>query len=137
MAEQFKISSPTLFHTKQFFLMTEIDSGSVTKLKSKLIRKIAHTNPIFKTVKTNSDFKFFRLLKICQDLQLKFPENVPAGIYLFKVNNRNTRTRCELCSKLTIKISERHHWRRSVVFVVNFEHISHLFLVLQLLTLNI
>ena len=27
----------------------------------------------------------------------------PAGIYLFKVNNRNTRTRSETCSKLTIK----------------------------------
>ena len=27
----------------------------------------------------------------------------PVGIYLFKVNNRNTRTRCEICSKLTIK----------------------------------
>ena len=24
----------------------------------------------------------------------------PAGIYLFKVNNRNTRTRCEICSAL-------------------------------------
>ena len=31
----------------------------------------------------------------------------PAGIYLFKVNNRNTRTRCEICSKLTIKTAER------------------------------
>ena len=28
----------------------------------------------------------------------------PAGIYLLKVNYRNTRTRCEICSKLTIKI---------------------------------
>ena len=28
----------------------------------------------------------------------------PAGNYMFKVNNRNTRTRCEICSKLTIKI---------------------------------
>ena len=27
----------------------------------------------------------------------------PANIYLFKVNNRNTRKRCEICSKLTIK----------------------------------
>ena len=27
----------------------------------------------------------------------------PARIYLFKVNNRNTRTRCQICSKLTIK----------------------------------
>ena len=31
-----------------------------------------------------------------------FCDNIPAGIYLFKVNNRNTRTRCEICSKLTI-----------------------------------
>ena len=28
---------------------------------------------------------------------------------MFKVNNRNTRTRCEICSKLTINIPERHH----------------------------
>ena len=32
---------------------------------------------------------------------------VPAGIYLLKVNNRNTRTRCEICSKLAIKTPER------------------------------
>ena len=35
----------------------------------------------------------------------------PAGNYMFKVNNRNTRTRCEICSKLTIKIPERRQWR--------------------------
>ena len=32
---------------------------------------------------------------------------IPASIYLFKVNNRNTRKRCEICSKLTIKTLER------------------------------
>ena len=26
----------------------------------------------------------------------------PASIYLFEVNNRDTRTRCEICSKLTL-----------------------------------
>ena len=31
----------------------------------------------------------------------------PANINMFKVNNRSTRTRCEICSKLTIKTSER------------------------------
>ena len=31
----------------------------------------------------------------------------PYGNHMFKVNNRNTRTRCEICSKLTIKTSER------------------------------
>ena len=72
--------------------------------------------------------------------------NNPAGIYLLKVNNRNTRTRCEICSKLTINTPERRlliplktsenqrfsdvfrgiKRRRSGVFIVNFEHISHL-----------
>ena len=41
----------------------------------------------------------------------------PVGIYLLKVNNRNT-------------------WRRSGVFIVNFEHISHLVLVFIVLTLS-
>ena len=40
---------------------------------------------------------------------------------MFKVNDKNTRT--------------KHHWRRSGVFI-NFEHISHLFLVFLLLILN-
>ena len=31
----------------------------------------------------------------------------PVGIYVFKVNYRNTRARCEICSKLTIKTEER------------------------------
>ena len=41
-----------------------------------------------------------------------------------KVNNRNSRKRCEIDSKLTIKVK------------VNFEHISHLFLLSLFLTLN-
>ena len=60
---------------------------------------------------------------------------IPVGIYMFKVSNRNTRTRCETCSKLTIRTPERPQWRRSGVFIVNFEHILHLVLFL-LLTLN-
>ena len=31
----------------------------------------------------------------------------PANIYLFKFNNGNTRKRCEICSKITIKTQER------------------------------
>ena len=38
----------------------------------------------------------------------------PAGNYMFKVNT----------------------WRRSVIFIINFEHISHLVLVFLLLTLS-
>ena len=56
--------------------------------------------------------------------------------YMLKINNRNTRTTCEICSKLTIETPERRHWRRSGVFIVNFEHISHLVLRFLLLTLS-
>ena len=58
----------------------------------------------------------------------------PAGNYRLKVNNRNTRTRREIYSKLTIKSPERQYWRRFGVFIVNFEYISHLVLVFLLLT---
>ena len=56
----------------------------------------------------------------------------PAGNYMFKVNNKNTRTRCEICSKLTTKIPER----RQGIFTANFEHVSELALVFLLLALN-
>ena len=59
--------------------------------------------------------------------ELKY-SSYPVGNYMFKVNNTNARTRCETCSKLAIKTPERRE---------SFEPISHLALVLQLLTLNI
>ena len=66
----------------------------------------------------------------------EFISNFPANINLFRVNNRNSRKRCEICSKLTIKTLERRQSRRSGAFIVNFEHISHLFLLFLLLALN-
>ena len=42
----------------------------------------------------------------------------------------------EICSTLTIKTPERGNGRRSGVFFVNFEQISHFALVFSLLTLN-
>ena len=55
--------------------------------------------------------------------------------YLFKVNKITPETR-KICSKLTTKTPERRQCYRSGVFIVNSEHISHLFLVFLLLTLN-
>ena len=43
----------------------------------------------------------------------------PVAIYLLNVNNKNIRTRCVICSKLTVKTPERRHW-----YIVNFQHIS-------------
>ena len=45
-------------------------------------------------------------IRTCKHLDGHKDINYLAGIYLFKVNKRN-RTRCEICSKLTIKIPER------------------------------
>ena len=48
--------------------------------------------------------------------------SITAGNYVFKVNNRNTKARSDICSKLTIKAPHG-------AFIVNFEHISRLALV--------
>ena len=50
-----------------------------------------------------------------------------AGMYLLKVNIRNSRTRYEICSKLTIKTPGTIHWAYFThchgVSIVNFEHV--------------
>ena len=50
----------------------------------------------------------------------------PAGNCMFKVNNRNTRTWCEICSKLTIKIPELWAYFTPCpsVSIVNFEQVN-------------
>ena len=50
---------------------------------------------------------------------------IPSRHSPLKVSNRNTRTRCQICSKWTIRTPERHRWRHSGVFIVNCEYISH------------
>ena len=60
----------------------------------------------------------------------------PAGIYVIKVNDENTRTIFQTSSEFTMKTPERHQWCRFIVFIINFEKISHIVLVFTLLTLN-
>ena len=62
--------------------------------------------------------------------------DVPAGIYLLKVDNRNTRTRCQNMFKVSNKGTINDAKRRYGVFIVNFGHISPFVLVFLLLTLN-
>ena len=57
-------------------------------------------------------------------------------IYLFKVSNRNTRKRCEICSKLTIKTTKQSQEGHSGVFIVNFKHILHFFSSVSIVDLN-
>ena len=87
--------------------------------------------------KFHSDIKVFPEVTrnfICEVLT----RNMLVRMYLLKVNNRNTRTRCERCSNLKIKTPEYCHWRWrcSCVFIVNLEHISHFGPVFLLSTLN-
>ena len=39
--------------------------------------------------------------------RLKISDKFQGNIYLFKISNRNTRKRFEICSKLTIETPER------------------------------
>ena len=51
--------------------------------------------------------------------------NFPVNIYLFKVNNRNSRKSCEICSKLTIKAPEQPYFTPfSTVSIVDFEQVN-------------
>ena len=55
-------------------------------------------------------------LKVLQKRREKLHDlNFPASIYWLKVNNKNTKTGCEICAKLT------HFTHCSSVFLVNFE----------------
>ena len=46
----------------------------------------------------------------------------PSGNYLFKVNNRNSRTRCKICAKVTIKHQNDAYFTSCCnVSIVNFE----------------
>ena len=70
-------------------------------------------------------------LAICWNLS---PANYLALHCNIKIRSRKKYGRC---SKLTIKTPEQRRWGRCGIFIVIFEHILHLFLVLLWLTLNI
>ena len=53
------------------------------------------------SINTRKDVQFIQLLKIWRRSGVSIV--FPANIYLFKVNNTNTRKRCEICSELRIK----------------------------------
>ena len=72
------------------------------------------------SLKTISVFKIcFSVLTLPPGAFQKVVLRIPTGINLLKINNRNT-----------------SQWRRSGISTINFKHISHLVLVLLLLTLN-
>ena len=62
-----------------------------------------------RTIITNGEILFNELL-VKNTWDLWTLTNIyPAGNYMFKVDNINTRTKYEICTKLTIKTLERRH----------------------------
>ena len=113
-----------------------VSQGIVNILLKNAFSKNPHTINL-KIFPTNEGYN--HLTKSLTDILMTKPwavfRNIPAGIYKLNVNNRNTRTRWEAYSKLTIKTPERRYWRHCGVFIVNFEHILHV-AVFLLLTLS-
>ena len=80
-----------LFQNFKFTYIISYQSW-ITEFEPKpLLKKIGFSSQIFIILNKLPDFDKFS----------------PVGIYLLKVNKRNTRTRCEICSKLTIKTPKR------------------------------
>ena len=57
----------------------------------------------------------------------------PPSFFLFKINNGNTKSILEICSKLTIKTPEQRHGRCFGVYIINREYISHFILLFMTL----
>ena len=81
-----------LLFKKLLFFKTKKETASFTRLVISVI-----FFPIFL-------INFY--IRTCLAVIIIFICSIPANSYLFKVNNRNIRKRCEICSKLTVKILE-------------------------------
>ena len=85
------------FSTSTILTVKTATAKSASKNSCKLLRKCQTLSKFFKVNK--------KYVHFC------YPSVFPFIIYLFKVNNRNTRKRCEICLKLRIKTPERRHFR--------------------------
>ena len=82
--------------------------------------------------------------RVFRNFQSKFSGRFPAAVWvrMFILPSRYLRVQrqewkhADICSKLTIKTPEGRHWRCSGAFIVNSEHNSHIFLVVQMFTVN-
>ena len=52
------------------------------------------------------------------------PNKYQVGIYLLKISNRNIRTWCEICSKLTLKTPKRRQWLKPLTIFAKKFHVD-------------
>ena len=75
---------------------------------SKFVRHMLLSPPLIvdTSVVSVSKTVAFRLVETQIKTHQSTVTSHPDGNYMFKVDNRNTRARCKICSKLTIKTPE-------------------------------
>ena len=86
-------------------------------------RRAAHEESSKQTVKVAQEDNQKQLQELKEKHQVSLLWRYPVGNCMFKFNNRNTRTRYEICSKLTIKTPVNFK-RISHVSIVNFEQVN-------------
>ena len=85
-----------------YFIFTHEHTTSNVNSYDKLCSMKNVFKQLYLITKRNLLFQFFVIFSILIKLMFWIVSD-PANIYLFKVNNRNIRERCEICSKSTIK----------------------------------
>ena len=83
-----------------------------------------------------SRLKYYNITHHILNLVFKSVSRFKRTQQTFACLKSTTKTKFEICSQITIKILERHHWHRSNVFILNLVQLLQLFLVLHLITLN-
>ena len=92
------ISAPSLN------LLVKLNKRNIRK-RCEVCSKLAIKTPERRYDLEIEETEIFNLVNV----QLNRRKNNTAKIYLFKVSRRNSRKRCDICSKLTINTPERRH----------------------------
>ena len=105
-----------------FFLATSVLSLAILPYHQRSGRKNMH----HQWVKVSDHFvtSCIKWLRVARAINHENwdKNSIPADIYLSKVNNRSTRTRCEIYSKLTRKTPEGRHVLVSFLLTLNIFH---------------
>ena len=126
-----------IMHYYQIIYKWKIIDLIWTKALVKLLKKLAMEVTVSYQKWTHNSYSIYNFFFICKD-RFGFFLNTQslAGVYLFKVNNGSRRKMYKMCSKLSLKTPERHQWHLFKAFIVNFQYILHIVLVLLLLISN-
>ena len=95
---QYTLEPSIIFEYRQLNMDKASENLSEYLCKVNDPKLLSSLSKVFDQQRCNEDFR-------------KYVRYIPASKYMFKVNNRNTRTRCKIWAKLTIKTPERRHWR--------------------------